>query len=236
MQPDWFDIISLVVNLVLAALAIGLSVFFFWETAKVERRVIEMLGKIEMMSTSMQQVQSELVRTAWQRYVAGAAFPIAGEELEEAVEEPQHREEASRAQETEAQAHAGGLVRFLRPLDAGALATLRMLVVNSPTPNSIALERVVDPVVNRYHWLDVGGEAYDSIPLHEFLEGLRSLNEHEIAEDVRKDSTGEHILVKLSDEFMEYWHYFGSDLHRVLLSILEAEDLAEQFSQASPMS
>jgi hypothetical protein len=236
MQPDWFDIISLATNLVLAALAIGLSVFFFWESAKVERRVIEMLGKIEMMSTSMQQVQSELIRTAWERYVAGVAFPDTEGEVEESQEEAPPSEERVDAEKTEAEARVRGLARVLHPLDARALATLRMLVVNTQTPSRIVRERVVDPVKNEYQWLDGRGEAYDSIRLYEFRQGLRSLNEHGVAEDVRTDSAGEHLLVKLSDEFLDYWQYFGFDLHRILLTILEAEDLAEQFSQAGPIS
>ena len=235
MQPDWFDIISLVTNLVLAALAIGLSVFFFWETAKVERRVIEMLGKIETMSTSMQQVQSELIRSAWARHVAGVPLPLAEEVMEDVEGEPPHREERAEAGQADTESGVRDYTSLLRSLDEKALAALRMLVVNSRTGNRIVRQRVADPVKNEYHWLDMSGEAYDSIRLHDFRDGLSSLMKHGVAEDVREDSEGEYILVKLCDEFAAYWRYFDYGIHKLLLTMLEAADLDKQFSEAGPI-
>jgi len=235
MQPDWFDITSLVVNLVLAALAVGLSVFFFWETAKVERRVIEMLGRLDMMSTSMQQVQSELIRTAWARHVAGVPLPLAEEDVEEVEGEPPRREERAEGGEADTEAGARDYTSILRSLDAKALAALRMLVVNSRTPSRIVRQRIADPIKNQYDWLDPRAKAYDSIRLHEFRVGLRSLTEHGVADGVREDSAGEYVLVKLCDEFVAYWKQFDLGFEQALLDILEAIELAEQFSTAGPV-
>ena len=234
MQPDWFDIISLVTNLVLAALAIGLSVFFFWETAKVERRVIEMLGKVEMMSTSMQQVQSELIRTAWARYVAGVPLPPAKEEVEEAEVEPAHREERAEAGEADAEAGARKYTSVLRSLDTKALAALRMLVVNSKAPKTIVRQAIEDPVKSEWTFLWDGG-SFDAIHPQDFRDGLRSLMEHGVAEGVREDSAGEYVAVKLCDEFVEYWRMVEFGFHERLLEMLQAIELAEDYSKAGPI-
>jgi hypothetical protein len=234
MQPDWFDIISLVTNLVLAALAIGLSVFFFWESAKVERRVVDMLGKVEMMSTSIQQVQSELIRTAWARYVAGVPLPLANEAVEEVEGEPPHRQEGAEAAQPATEGEATNYTSILQSLDAKALAALRMLVVNSSGPSTFIRQAMTDPVKSEWAWLLDGG-PHDTIRLEDFRAGLRSLIEHGVAEGIREDSAGANVVVKLCGGFLAYWRLVGFGFQERLLEMLQTSELAEQYSNASPM-
>jgi len=84
---DWASVISLLTGVGLAAFGIYLSVKFYLETEQLERKMVEMLAKIETLAVSTQQVQNELIRSAWERWLAGSQWEAMGRPvvLEQAV-------------------------------------------------------------------------------------------------------------------------------------------------------
>ena len=230
---DWASVISVATGVGLALFGIALSVKFYLETAGLERRMVEMLAKIETLSVSTQQVQNELIRSAWERMLPGRDWDVAvrSESMDEATAE----EEVSSEEEGGETNDAIELLRSrLRGLGFDEYMALLVIVSQEPVPRTIVRLSKQDPMGGAGVRLADGGFPR-WLPLEHFEEALRALVEARVVETVRADGDDNVLFVRFTEEFRTYW---GQNRHDLVARLSRAASNAwirERFDEARPV-
>jgi hypothetical protein len=242
---DLVGLVSLATGIGLGAFGIYLSVKFYLETARMERSMVETLAKIEALSASNQQIQNEMIRAAWEKWVAPSRV------LEAPEDEAQRREAAREDQDSpsmedrveqqppQPQGRQDGTPKldiydYLATMGLRELLSLGVVLDSTDT-----LQRIVTVLSKERYtltspaWHD---HTLDSRTLSraQFEEGLRALQKEGLVQDVRQSDR--EYLVRLARDLVLFWGEVGTSRTRSLLSFGAQRALARQaFEHAKPV-
>jgi hypothetical protein len=229
---DWVGVLSLASGVILSGIAISISIKFYLETAALERTMVQTLAKIEALSLGIQQIQNDLIRSAWERHVAGSGLdlltpmevtvdPLEGPqpELGEPVSAQTEREaEQDYEHEQKITHEPTALDRVLRRimgLDFEAAVALRIVLEYPSVPLPIVEFSKEDPMVARSYLFRPPDELH-SLPLASFEEALQSLVDAGIVREVRQDDKATRLFVRFDKDFARYWIDHSDSIDRIL--------------------
>jgi len=216
---DLVGVLSLGTGVIVSGIAIALTIKFYLETAALERSMVLTLAKIETLSVGIQQIQNDLIRSAWDRFVAGsgldvlAATEIVGGRLggeqgqveqQDSAEKEQDAEQEHEREQKLAQEPAHPVLERIVTLDFNAVVALRIVLDYAAVPMPIVALPMRDPMAAPSHALRLPVELF-ALPLVSFQKALRSLVDAGIADDFKHADNVKRILVQFDVDFVRYW-------------------------------
>ena len=238
MSSDWVGLLGLLTGVGLALFGIYLSIRFYRDTVALERSVVQMLAKIEMLALSSQEIQNELIRSAWHRWVGGhgEAQLTRMESAQEgvvgtAVVGVTDSKAPGESQDSPLDSQSSKLVGLL--LDD--LLALRIVLDRAPVTSRIVKLPQQDPIVHPAEPMRPPGRL-NHLPLARFRTALDRLVEAGLVAEVRVAQDGGSLYVELASEFDAFRREEREVFPAVLKHLIETADLKQQYTKARPVS